>query len=145
MAEITPDDVRLLWTATTVHEDAARVAENARENLDTTLLEVARRSKVGLRELAAVTGMHPNSIRAGMQRAVGPTTINFEQPELDLSEVGAPAELSDSLRALQARHAAGNPTSPAAAVETRPTQESSAPSAVPMPGAGLEEVVENDR
>jgi hypothetical protein len=47
------------------------------------LLTTAREARVGLRELSALTGLHPNSVRAGIQRAAGPMTTGFEQPELD--------------------------------------------------------------
>lgn len=120
MAEISADDVRLLWSATSAYEETTRTAAIARENLDSTLLDVARRSKVGLSDLSAVTGLHPNTVRAGIQRAAGESAIDFEQPELDLTGLTPPSDgLSDELRALQARRIAGNPTSAAAAVTHR--------------------------
>lgn len=93
MAEISPEQVGRLLEATRTHEEAAAVAAAAREALDVTLLDVARQAKVGLRELAAVTGLHHSSIRAGIQRAAGGATIDFEQPELDFTSLGAPVEV----------------------------------------------------
>jgi hypothetical protein len=119
VAEISADDVRLLWLATSTYEETTRTAAIARENLDSTLLEVARRSKVGLSELSAVTGLHPNTVRAGIQRAAGESAIDFEQPELDLTGLTPPDGLSDELRALQARRVTGSPMPAAAAVGQR--------------------------
>jgi hypothetical protein len=136
VAEIAPEDVRLLWAATSTYEETTRTAAIARENLDRTLLEVARRAKVGLSELSAVTGLHPNTVRAGIQRAAGESAIDFEQPELDLTGLAPPADgLSDELRALQARRAAGNPT-PAAAAAAPPV--AATPTVGPAPSETLE-------
>lgn len=133
MADIAAEDVRLLWSATSNYEEAARTAAAAREALDSTLLQVARRSKVGLSELSAVTGLHPNTVRAGIQRAAGDAAIDFEQPELDLAGLAAPDGLDAELRAAQARRAIGNPTAAAAAVTGTPSSTGPAPAAAPAP------------
>lgn len=83
MADINPEQVRALLRAVEASREADQVARAARDNLDLALLQTARGARVGLRELSALTGMHHSTIRAGIQRAAGPTTIDFEQPELD--------------------------------------------------------------
>jgi hypothetical protein len=100
MAEITPDQVaRLLWAVETANE-AKVVADAARDALDHVLLSTACEARVGLRELSALTGLHSNTIRAGIQRAAGPTTIDFEQPELEIG-VGLSEDVS-TVRGLDA-------------------------------------------
>lgn len=83
MADISPEQVRTLLRAVETSREADQVARAARDNLDLALLQTAREARVGLRELSALTGMHHSTIRAGIQRAAGPSTIDFEQPELD--------------------------------------------------------------
>ena len=90
MAELSPENVTRLLEQVRRHREAQALADAERGVLDVALLDVAKQSRVGLRELAAVTGMHPNTIRASIQRAAGPATIDFEQPELDLMALSEP-------------------------------------------------------
>lgn len=107
MAEISAEQVGRLLRATETAEEAATVARASRDALDEVLLRTAREAKVGLRELAAITGLHPNTIRAGIQRAVGEASIDFDQPELDIP--GLPPAAPSGL------HAASFPQPPSAA------------------------------
>jgi hypothetical protein len=87
VAEITPEQVRNLLTATTGWEQATQAATTARHILDHTLLDVAREAKLSLRDLVAVTGLHASTIRAGIRRAVGPGKPDgLIQDELPLYE-----------------------------------------------------------
>jgi len=69
------------------------------ESPKVTLLDVARSAHLNLRELAAITGLHAATIKACIHRAVGPTTIDFDQPELPLDEIGAAPSTPASPRA----------------------------------------------
>jgi hypothetical protein len=83
MAEISPAQIHDLLTATQDFIHAADAASQARDHLDHTFLDVARTAKVGLRELAAVTGLHHSAIRAAIHRAIGPGLPDgWEQPSL---------------------------------------------------------------
>jgi hypothetical protein len=83
MAEISPAQVHDLLTATQEFTHAADAAAQARDHLDRLFLDVARTAKVGLRELAAVTGLHHSAIRAAIRRAIGPSLGDgWEQPSL---------------------------------------------------------------
>ena len=84
MADISTEQVGVLLRAAEHAEHAKKAADAAREALDQALLTVAREARVGFKELAAVTGLHTNTIRAGIQRAAGESSIDFEQLELDL-------------------------------------------------------------
>lgn len=106
MAEISAEQVGRLLRATETAEEAATVARASRDALDEVLLSTAREAKVGLRELAAITGLHRNTIRAGIQRAAGEASIDFDQPELDIP--GLPPAAPSSV------HAASFPTPPRA-------------------------------
>ena len=86
MAEITPAQVHYLLTAAHEYLAAADKAAAARHALGVVSLGTVRQAKVGLRELTAVTGLHPSTIRSAIRRAIGPrVTGELEQPELNLS------------------------------------------------------------
>jgi hypothetical protein len=72
VSELTAAQVRLLLTATEEYVHCAEQSVKARDRLDRALLNTVRQARVGLRELAAVTGLHHAAIRAGIRRAVGP-------------------------------------------------------------------------
>jgi hypothetical protein len=83
MAEINQTQIHDLLTATQDFAHAADAAAQARDHLDHLFLDVARTAKVGLRELAAVTGLHHSAIRAAIRRAIGPSLGDgWEQPSL---------------------------------------------------------------
>jgi hypothetical protein len=83
MAEINPAQIHDLLTATQDFAHATDAAAQARDHLDHLFLDVARTAQVGLRELAAVTGLHHSAIRAAIRRAVGPGVRDgWEQPSL---------------------------------------------------------------
>ncbi|BDZ44025.1 hypothetical protein GCM10025865_33670 (plasmid) [Paraoerskovia sediminicola] len=108
MAEVTAEHVGLLLRAQADLEEKSNVAAQSRDDRDQTFLDVARDARVGLRELAAITGLHPNTVRAAIQRAAGDAEIDFEQPELDLAFGGT--SLSPVITASQA-HAPQRATS----------------------------------
>ena len=95
MAEITQEQVHDLLTGTHEYLISAEAASKSRDALGQVLLDVARKAKVGLRELSAVSGLHHATIRAMIQRAIGPGLPDgFEQPELPIYAdlvVGTPA------------------------------------------------------
>jgi hypothetical protein len=93
VAEVTPDQVARLLRAVETANETQAVVDAARDALDHALLSTAREARVGLRELSALTGLHANTVRAGIQRAAGPTMIDFEQPELDF-DLGMSEDLS---------------------------------------------------
>lgn len=96
MAEVSAEQVRWLLLAAEASRRTRSAAQQARDTLDRVLLDVARKARVGVAELSAITGMHPNAVRAAIQRAAGPTSIDFEQPELNLAALGvSPASGSD--------------------------------------------------
>lgn len=129
VAEISAEQVGRLLRATETAEEAATVARASRDALDEVLLSTAREAKVGLRELAAITGLHPNTIRAGIQRAAGEASIDFDQPELEIPGL-PPAALSGV-------HAASFPKPPTTA--PAPDRAGSAPTrTAPGRGAGIE-------
>jgi hypothetical protein len=62
---------------------SAEAATKARDALGILFIDVARKSKIGLRDLSAVSGLHRSTVRAMIQRAIGPGLPDgFEQPEL---------------------------------------------------------------
>ncbi|MDR0626699.1 MAG: hypothetical protein LBG11_05480 [Bifidobacteriaceae bacterium] len=83
MPEITPAQVHDLLTATQDVTHAVDAATQARDHLGHLFIDVSRTAKVGLRELAAVTGLHHSAIRAAIRRAIGPSLGDgWEQPSL---------------------------------------------------------------
>jgi hypothetical protein len=85
MAEITPQQVHDLLTGTHEFLASAEAATEARQRLSHLFLDVARQAKAGLRDLSAVTGLHHASIRAMIQRAIGPGLPDgWDQPELPI-------------------------------------------------------------
>ncbi|MDR1293875.1 MAG: hypothetical protein LBK59_02770 [Bifidobacteriaceae bacterium] len=83
MSELTAAQVHLLLTATDEYVHSAEQAVKARDRLDRALLDTARQARVGLRLLAAVTGLHHAAVRAGIRRAVGPGRPgSWSQPTL---------------------------------------------------------------
>ena len=83
MPEITPAQVHDLLTATHDFTQAADATTQARDHLDHLFLDVARTAKVGLRELAAVSGLHHSAISAAIRRATGPGLPDgWDQPSL---------------------------------------------------------------
>ncbi|MDR0284638.1 MAG: hypothetical protein LBI33_07080 [Propionibacteriaceae bacterium] len=93
MAEITPAQVHDLLTSTHEFLTSAQAATQARDHLGHLLLDVARQAKAGLRDLSAVSGLHHATIRAMIQRALGPGLPDgWDQPELPiLAELGQPS------------------------------------------------------
>lgn len=87
MSQIRPEQVRRLLVSAEEAAAAATAARTARDALDHVLLDVARSAKVGVSDLAAVTGMHPNSVRAGIRRAVGESGIEYDQLAFDFEEL----------------------------------------------------------
>src|SRR5690625_2070450 len=83
MSQIEPEQVRRLLVGAEEAQAAADAARQAQDALDHTLLDVARRAKVGVSELAAVTGLHPNSVRAGIRRAAGESNVEYDQLSFD--------------------------------------------------------------
>ena len=83
MSQLSAEQVRRLLVGAEEAEAAAAAAKVAREALDETLLDVARTAKVGVSDLAAVTGMHPNSVRAGIRRAAGESSVEYDQLAFD--------------------------------------------------------------
>ena len=64
---------------------SAEAAALARDQLGHLFLDVARKAKVGLRDLSAICGLHHATIRAMIQRAIGPGLPDgFVQPELPI-------------------------------------------------------------
>ena len=95
MAEITQEQVHDLLTGTHEYLASAEAAAITRDRLGHLFLDVARKAKVGLRDLSAVSGLHHATIRAMIQRAIGPGLPDgMEQPELpiytDLNTGSAP-------------------------------------------------------
>ena len=90
MSQISPEQVRRLLVGAEEAEATATAAQAARDALDHTLLDVARSAKVGVSELAAVTGMHPNSVRASIRRAVGESSIEYDQLAFDFEALTSP-------------------------------------------------------
>ena len=85
MAEITPKQVHDLLTSTHEFLASAEAATKAREQLGHLFLDVARQAKAGLRDLSAVSGLHHTTIRAMIQRAIGPGLPDgWDQPELPI-------------------------------------------------------------
>jgi hypothetical protein len=117
MAEITPAQVHRLLAATHDFTQSTQTAQTARTVLDHALLDVAREAHLGLRDLMALTGLHPSTIRAGIQRAIGPTTIQYHQPELDL-DIQATPNGSNPTRTTITAQAAAAPATPCAAALT---------------------------
>jgi hypothetical protein len=71
MPELTAAQVHILLTATEEYVHSAQEVVKTRSRLDRVLLDTACEARVGLRELAALTGLHHAAIRAGIRRAVG--------------------------------------------------------------------------
>jgi hypothetical protein len=93
VAEITPQQVHELLTATRAFIETTDRATTARDTLGRTFLDVARQAKVGLKDLTAVTGLHPSTIRAAIRRAAGPGHPDrWEQPELGFSRPPRPIQ-----------------------------------------------------
>ncbi len=85
MAEITPEQVHDLLTSTHDYLTSAEAAAQAKDHLGQLFLDVARQAKAGLRDLSAVSGLHHTTIRAMIQRAIGPGTPDgWDQPELPI-------------------------------------------------------------
>jgi len=85
MAEISADQVHQLLTGTHEFLTSAEAATKARDALGILFLDVARKAKVGLRDLSAVSGLHHATVRAMIQRAIRPGLPDgFEQPELPI-------------------------------------------------------------
>lgn len=83
-AEIDPVDAARAAGLVDRYRAAQALANAERAVLDQTLLDIARRSGVPVGVLGAAVGMHPNAVRAALQRATGPSTVDFDQPKLDL-------------------------------------------------------------
>jgi hypothetical protein len=95
--EITADQVHDLLTATQEFIHTADAATKARDALGHLFLDVVLKAKVGLKDLSAVTGLHHATIRAAIQRAVGPGLPDgWEQPSLLEFFETIEAELPDS-------------------------------------------------
>jgi hypothetical protein len=92
VAEITPEQVHDLLTSTHEFLASAEAAAKARDQLGHLFLDVARQAKAGLRDLAAVSGLHHATIRAMIQRAIGPgLPAGWDQPELPIfAEITGP-------------------------------------------------------
>jgi hypothetical protein len=115
MAEINQTQIHDLLTATQDFTHATDAATQARDHLDHLFLDVARTAKVGLRELATVTGLHHSTIRAAIRRAIGPGLPDgWEQPSL--MEFLESLEPMRPLRHGQANHAPQNPVARPATV-----------------------------
>jgi hypothetical protein len=111
VAEITPEQVHNLLTGTHEYLASAEAATKARDQLGHTLLNVVRQAKVSIKDLTAVTGLHPSTIRAAIRRAVGPGLPDgWEQPELEFSQ------RSEAIRAVRDQPFATVPTTPSAAL-----------------------------
>jgi hypothetical protein len=83
--EITQEQVRDLLTSTHEFLTSAEAATKASEQLGHLFLDVARKAKEGLRDLSAVSGLHHSTIRAMIQRAIGPGLPDgYEQLELPI-------------------------------------------------------------
>lgn len=99
MADITPTQVHDLLTGTHEFIVSTNAASEARDMLGRLFLDVARTAKVGLRDLSAVSGLHHATIRAMIQRAIGPGLPDgFVQPELPIW-----ADLADGSPSLPTR------------------------------------------
>jgi hypothetical protein len=92
VTEITPEQVHDLLTSTHEFLASAEAATKAREQLGHLFLDVARQAKAGLRDLSAVSGLHHATIRAMIQRAIGPGFADgWDQPELPIfADLGGP-------------------------------------------------------
>lgn len=128
MAEISAEQVGRLLRATETAEEAATTARVTRDALDEVLLRTAREAKVGLRELAAITGLHPNTIRAGIQRAAGETSIDFDQPELDIPGLTPAASAGVHAASFPSPPTVTSPSAASSAVPARPNQVRRGPS-----------------
>lgn len=85
MADITPVQVHDLLASTHEYLTSTKQASQAKDHLGHLLLDVARQAKVGLSDLSAVSGLHHATIRAMIQKAIGPTLPDgFLQPELPI-------------------------------------------------------------
>ncbi|MDR3360267.1 MAG: hypothetical protein LBO20_06400, partial [Bifidobacteriaceae bacterium] len=75
-----------------------------------------RQAKVGLSQLSAVTGLHHATIKAMIQRAIGPGLSNaWEQPELPIL-----AELTGPVPTQPTRTVRLQPTPPTPAYQPTP-------------------------
>jgi hypothetical protein len=118
VAEITADQVHALLTGTHEYMAAGQAATQARDHLGRLFLDTARRAKVGLRELSAVSGLHHATIRAMLQRAIGPGLPDgWDQPALPIVVEPAASPI------LERRHVTrGRPAPlPPAPIASRPT------------------------
>ena len=87
MPEITASQVHELLTGTHEFITSGKAAVEARNQLGGLFLDVARQAQVGLRDLAAVTGLHHSTIRAMIQRAIGPGLPDgWKQEELPIAK-----------------------------------------------------------
>lgn len=85
MDDITQEQVHDLLVGTHAFLTSAEAATKARDHLGHLFLDVARQAKVGLRDLSAVSGLHHSTVRAMIQRAIGPGTQDgWDQPELPI-------------------------------------------------------------
>ena len=86
MPEITDEQVHNLLTGTLEFLASAEAATQARDQLGHLFLDVARHAKARLRDLSAVTGLHHSTIRAMIQRAIGPGGLpdGYEQLQLPI-------------------------------------------------------------
>jgi|SRR5699024_5706828 len=133
MPEISAEQVGNLLRHAEAAEEAKAVADQARAALDEALLDTAREARVGVKELSAVTGLHHNSIRAGIQRAAGETTIDFEQPELEIPAGGAGDGVS-----ISAHMAAAFPTGVQANAQRSTTEVRAGPRTIAHGQQGLQ-------
>jgi hypothetical protein len=116
VAEITPQQVHDLLTGTHEYLTSAQAATNARDQLGQLFLDVARQAKTGLRDLAAVSGLHANTVRAMIQRAIGPGRPDgWDQPELPIF-----TDLAQPLPSEPKRARSVHPTPPPAQTSADP-------------------------
>jgi hypothetical protein len=104
VAEITADQVHDLLTSTHEYMAAGRAATRARDRLGHLFLDTARQAKVGLRELSAVSGLHHSTIRAMLQRAIGPGLPDgWDQPALPIMVEPAASPIPEHRHVAQGR------------------------------------------
>jgi len=134
MAEITQTQVHDLLVGTHEFLTSAEAATKARDQLGHLFLDVARQAKVGLRDLSAVSGLHHSTVRAMIQRAIGPGLPDgFEQPELPIYADLAATPVSSSLMPTEHFRSVSSPSSSGRVTRVIPSS-SQAPIAAARPG-----------